>query len=79
MEAPMQGMSLQGHLVSMWCPWCGVVLCLPTPHPCRNGMFFLTHRIRINGGRRELGMSQPLLHEIERDAGRHCRHAKPMA
>jgi len=55
------------------------VLCLPTPHPRRNGMFFLPHRIRINGGREELRRPYPLLHKIERDTSRHRRDAKPMA
>ena len=56
MEAPMQGHALHGHFVSMWGAWRGVVLCLPTPHPRRNGMFFLAYRIRIDGRGGELRM-----------------------
>ena len=75
----MQGMLLHGHLVSVRCAWGDVVRCLTAPHPRRNGMFFLTHRIRIDGRGGELRMPQSFLHEIGRDASRHRRHAKPMA
>ena len=75
----MSGMLPQGHLVSVWLGRGGVVLCLTTPHPGGNGMFFLAHGIGVDGGGGELRMSQPFLDEIERDTRGDRRDAKAMA
>ena len=52
----MQGMPLHGPLVFVRCAWGHVGLCLTAPHSGGNGMFFLTHCIRIDGRRGELRM-----------------------
>ena len=72
MEVPMHG-----HLVGMRCACRGVVLGLPTPQPSRNGMFFLAHCIRIDGGGGQLRMSQPFLDQIEGNTRGDRRHTKP--
>ena len=48
------------------------------PHPRRDVPFLLAHGFGINRRGGKLGVSQPVLHEVKRNAGLHRHHPEPM-
>ena len=49
------------------------------PHPASNIRFLSPDGIGIDGGGGELGVAEPFLHQVERDAGRDGGDAEAMA
>ena len=49
------------------------------PHPSSDIVFLGAYGINVDGGGGELGVPQPFLHQVERDAGGDGGHAEAMA
>src|SRR6478752_8840536 len=76
--------------MQVWLYWCQsamdkeatlerVILRAPSPHARSDALLFLADRVGIDRRGGELGVAEPLLHQVQRDAGRDRGDAEAVA